>query len=253
MNRDTMMKVQQRVEGRVALAEPLVNRAGYTAEAYTRGVLDAFVRDTDLFECSLASIERAVINAIGHGLVPDGREGVLVKYRDTCNFQPMIEGRIKRAYNAMPGLALRVVAVYEADEFEYVDGLQPSIYHVPARGQHTPEALAAVYAVGTSPGAEPAFEVMYVEDVERIRARSNARGGPWQSDYVAMAKKTVLGQLLKRMPASAARATTMTTATASQRLVNMDTGEVIGEVEPDEAPLPGAGVDAPAEQVTHTF
>ena len=49
---------------------------------------------------------------------------------------------------------------------------------------------------------EPDFEVMDRATLDRYRGYSRARSGPWDTHYVEMAEKTVLKQLLKRLPKS---------------------------------------------------
>ena len=60
--------------------------------------------------------------------------------------------------------------------------------------------MIAAYAVAHIPGAsEPEFEVFDRATIDRYRGYSRG-GNIWQSHFVEMAKKAVLGQLLKRLP-----------------------------------------------------
>jgi hypothetical protein len=66
-----------------------------------------------------------------------------------------------------------------------------------------PDELVAAYAVARLKNAEPVFEVMHKDDIEKIRRRSKAAdSGPWVTDYDEMAKKTVLRRLCKYLPLS---------------------------------------------------
>ena len=60
--------------------------------------------------------------------------------------------------------------------------------------------VIAAYAVAHLPGAlQPEFEVFDRATIDRYRGYSRG-GNIWQSHFVEMAKKAVLGQLLKRLP-----------------------------------------------------
>ena len=51
------------------------------------------------------------------------------------------------------------------------------------------------------PGSTDAeFEVFQRGDIDRFRSYSRSKGGPWETHYGEMAKKAVLGQVLKRLP-----------------------------------------------------
>jgi len=94
-----------------------------------------------------------------------------------------------------------VQAVYENDTFDFCLGDEEHITHKPAlanRGK-----LIAVYSIVTMKDGEKSREVMSVEDVNQIRARSRSgNSGPWQTDFAEMAKKTVVRRHSKRLPLS---------------------------------------------------
>src|SRR5690606_21449268 len=89
----------------------------------------------------------------------------------------------------------------EGDEFVYEYGLRPQLVHRPdPTGQGE---MTHVYAIAWLRDADPIFEVMTREEVERIRKRSKAAdNGPWVTDYEAMARKTVVKRLCKYLPLS---------------------------------------------------
>ena len=64
--------------------------------------------------------------------------------------------------------------------------------------------VVATYADsdGGRASIDPDFEVMDRATIDRYRGYSRARSGPWDTHYVEMAEKTVLKQLLKRLPKS---------------------------------------------------
>ena len=200
-----MAAAADQLKNRVELSEALLERMGVSVEAFTRVLLNALLANPKLVECSRASLERAVVVCIDAGLLPDGRQAAIVPYGKEATVLPMIEGRLMLARRATPGLALRVRAVFKADEWEYREGLVPTLEHEPdLNGSRTADDLIASYAVAVIPGSQaPEFEVHSRADTDRYRAKSRAgdrAGAPWNTEYIEMAKKTVLGQLLKRLP-----------------------------------------------------
>ena len=96
--------------------------------------------------------------------------------------------------------------VYEEDEFTIVYGLHPDIQHKPRfNGPHfgNPDKLTGVYAVANLKDGAVQWDYMTRKEIDGIRARSKASSsGPWVTDYVAMAKKTVIKRLCKMIPKS---------------------------------------------------
>ena len=141
------------------------------------------------------------------GLLPDGHEAAIVPFNNRsagtkeATLIPMIEGRLKLARRATAGLSLRVRVVYACDAWEYEDGLSPVLKHTPKDGDKRDESIVAAYAVANLPASiDPEFEVFSKADIDRFRGYSRGQGGPWKTHYPEMAKKAVLGQLLKRLP-----------------------------------------------------
>lgn len=86
--------------------------------------------------------------------------------------------------------------VWSHDDFAYERGMEPKLSHVPKLGDRG-EPVAA-YCVFTLPGGEKDFVVMTWQEVLDIRNRSKAKdSGPWVTDLLEMAKKTVIKRALK--------------------------------------------------------
>ena len=195
------LEIKARVERRSNLEAAVLERAGYSPEVFTRVMLNAVVMNPDIGDCNVQSLEWAMMQCIELGLMPDGRQAAIVPFKGNATLIPMIEGRIGMARRATPGLALRVRVVYRADDWEYSEGLVPVLSHTPQEGGRAEADLVAAYAIAVMPQASaPEFEVMTRPDIDRYRAFSSAKRGPWTTHFAEMAKKTVLGQLLKRLP-----------------------------------------------------
>jgi recombination protein RecT len=102
--------------------------------------------------------------------------------------------------------SLYAVEVYHGETFEVSMGLEQNIIHkrdFTGSVDMRPENVIAVYAVAKLKGGMVQFDVMTRVQVEAIRSRSKAKdSGPWVSDWVEMAKKTVLRRLFKMLPVS---------------------------------------------------
>ena len=97
------MDVKERIEYSVSLNAALLERSGYSEEAYCRVVLNAMVATPAIAECDVASLQQALLDAMNAGLVPDGKESAIVPFKGKAQLIIMIEGRMKLAHQAIEG------------------------------------------------------------------------------------------------------------------------------------------------------
>ena len=194
---------KQVVTTRVDLSSDMLKSIGVPPEMYQRLALDMLVRWPHLAACDLHSLDVALLTCAELGLVPDGEEAAIYPFKGKAKLVPMIAGRIRIARQATPGLSLRSRPVYEGEKWVHREGADPCLVHEPSADvSRTVDHLVAVYAIAFAPDAAvPEWEVLYRVDIDRYRARSQSPDkGPWKTDYVEMAEKTALGQVLKRLP-----------------------------------------------------
>src|SRR5690606_17095778 len=97
--------------------------------------------------------------------------------------------------------SLAVREVCENDEFQFEYGLNETLKHVPATSNRGP--AIGYYLVAHYKDGGHYMHWMSREDIEKVRQRSKAaNSGPWQTDYDAMARKTVVRQAARWMPLS---------------------------------------------------
>ena len=175
--------------------------AHVSVEKFVRVTLTAVQTNPQLINADRRTLFAAATKAAQMGLLPDGREGAIVTFKDQAQWMPMVAGIMKLVRNSGEISTWSVQAVYENDQFDFMLGDDEHITHKPAlsnRGK-----LIAVYSIVTMKDGEKSREVMSVEDVEAIRKRSrSANAGPWVTDYAEMAKKTVVRRHSKRLPLS---------------------------------------------------
>jgi recombination protein RecT len=171
----------------------------------SRIALTAFRRTPKLGECDPRSVFAAVIQASQLGLEPDtlGRS-YLIPYGRECQFVPGWKGLVDLT-NRSGNATVWTGAVFEGDEFEWALGDRPYVNHKPGI-EFDVDKLIYVYAVGRVKNAEwPVIEVWPVERVKKHRDRYNKVGKRHYShdNFEMYARKVVLLQVLKYMPASA--------------------------------------------------
>lgn len=178
-------------------------------------------------------------NGLGHAyLLPYGSETqLIVGYR----------GMIELARRSGQIESLYAVEVYNGEKFTVSMGLTQDIIHerdFSGMVDMRPENVIAVYAVAKLKGGMVQFDVMTRVQVEAIRSRSKSKNnGPWVTDWVEMAKKTVLRRLFKMLPVSVEVQTkTESRAISLETIANDDAGIVIDnsgviDVQPYEAPV----------------
>ncbi|HUW09401.1 MAG TPA: recombinase RecT [Anaerolineae bacterium] len=192
----------------VNLEDALPNKS-VTADRFARIVLTTLQRTPKVAECNPKSIMACVMESASLGLVPDGLTGqaYLIPYKDTCTLIIGYRGLLQLARNSGQISAIYVYPVFGSDKWKFYQGLNPNIVHEPDLNQpdrENAENLRYVYAVAVFKDGSKVFDVMSRNEVDRIRSRSRAGGsGPWVTDYVEMAKKTVLRRLSKMLPLSA--------------------------------------------------
>lgn len=175
-------------------------------ERFQRIVINSALRTPALLDCTPQSMILAVQEAATRGLEPDGVMGFLIPYGKVAQFLPHWRGlvHVVRCEGDITKFVVR--AVFEGDEFDYEYGLNERCAHRPLVDLDDPEKpprLTHVYAIAWSKNGDVQFDVMYRHDIERIRARSKSgNNGPWVTDYVEMAKKTVVKRLCKVLPIS---------------------------------------------------
>ena len=184
-------------EGEIAKALPAV----MTPERFVRIALSAVSATPKLMECTQESLLGALLNSAQLGLEPNTPLGqaYLIPYGNQCQFQIGYKGLLDLAYRTGEYQFIRAEAVHEGDEFSYSLGLDAELMHKPVlkdRGD-----VYAYYAVYKLNNGGYNFVVMSKEDVDAHRRKySKARKSPWDDNFDAMAKKTVLKQLLKYAP-----------------------------------------------------
>ena len=223
-----------RMQSQFARALPAV----ITPERFTRIVLTAIRGNKTLSQCDQASFLAAAMQSAQLGLEPNTPLGqaYLIPYKNNkkqcieCQFQIGYKGLIDLAYRSGEVSIIQAQTVYERDEFIYELGLEAKLIHKPCMKGDRGEAIA-YYAIFKMKNGGENFAVMSKDDVKKFaKEKSKAYDdGPWKTDFDAMAKKTVLKQVLKYAPIHSESFATAMQNDERYLVVDKDTGEVMAD------------------------
>lgn len=153
-----------------------------------------------LVNCTPDSVFLAITRIQEWGL-KIGHTAHLVPFSRVCT--PIIDykGEIQLATDARVITHAKALCVYEGEEFEYEEGLNPVCRHVPSRHAKERGVLVGAYAILTLPTREKIPHYMPLGDIDVIRKRFSKQWKdgdcpPWY------AQKTTLRQGLKTVPKS---------------------------------------------------
>ncbi len=175
-------------------------------ERLTKLVLGSVSRTPALAKCSPESVFRSLMQAAELGLEPGSATGeaYLVPFGTECTLIPGYRGLISLAFRSGQVKSVTAKCVMAGDLFEYEEGLNPILRHVPSlEVEQDKEGMTHAYCVIQLTSGGVIYDVMTKKAIDKIRARSKASSsGPWVTDYLEMAKKTVVRRTLKYAPMS---------------------------------------------------
>ena len=208
-------KMLEQHKTQIALALP----KHLSADRMARIALTCFRMNTALGKCDPASVFAAVIQAAQLGLEPglNGR-AYLIPYGNVCQFVPGWKGLLELV-NRTGRATAWTGAIYEGQRFEYEQGDRPRLVITDISNEDDPNKIAYVYAVGRVKGAEePVIELWSMDRVKRHRDKYNKVGKRHYSfeNLEMYARKVVLLQVLKYLPATPELETAMVLNNAAE-------------------------------------
>lgn len=174
-----------------------------TAERLIRVAVTSLRKTPALMKCDVKSLISCIFQAAQLGIEVDSGlgHGYLVPFGQECTLIVGYKGFIDLARRSGQVSTIKAVVVRKGDHFWHEEGLHPKLEHRPKPGNQG--EVEHVYAVCLLRDGSSQFEVMHVDDIERIRKGSRAgKSGPWVQHWEEMAKKTVIRRLFKMLPCS---------------------------------------------------
>lgn len=175
------------------------------SERFQRVALTAFSGNAKLQKADPVSFIAAMMQSAQLGLEPNTPLGqaYLIPYGNQIQFQIGYKGLIDLAMRSGQYKSIYAHEVREKDEFSIAYGLDETIKHIPYldgdRGKVT--GYYAVYKL-TNGGCGFFYMTRAEVDAHGRKFSKTFNNGPWKTDFDAMAKKTVLKQVLKYAPMS---------------------------------------------------
>ena len=182
----------------------------------------AISRTPRLRECTPLSLLQGCLDAALCGCVSiggPGARGYLIPYKNgrlskdarcevyEAQFQSSYLGLCDMARRSKEIAFIDAFPVFRGDRFEYSQGFESKLVHVPdpdPKADRSKAALTHTYAIARyRQHPLPQFRVLTIAEIEEHRARSRAANdGPWVTDYIAMGLKTACRVLAKWLPQS---------------------------------------------------
>ena len=141
----------------------------------------------------------------GSTLNPVLKQGYLVPFKGKIMFMPSYMGLVDILLNN--GLVRKIEAhpVFSGDEFEIKHGTGGGLFHKPNPwGKRDKENLKGVYYYMVLSDGTEMYDTMSKDEIDEIMRRSPSVGkgktSPWDTDYLEMAKKTVVRRAWKMAP-----------------------------------------------------
>ena len=176
---------------------------GIKPDVFANGAYNALMTNPALADCFPDQFFKALRHSIRDGIVPDGREGVIVPIamknpengkwfagKPGCAYYPMREG-LARAFVSATKCRLKFGAVRENDQHKLTLGLEPKLEHEPALGQDRGDLLFA-WCWHRMPDGDEDMSIMEKDEVDMAMSKSRAKDGPWKDWYERMAIKSVI-------------------------------------------------------------
>jgi recombination protein RecT len=173
------------------------------AQRFVRVVITGIQNNPELLECDRRSLFNASMRAATDGGVPDGREGALVVFKTKrgkeVGWLPMIALYRKKVFQSGEVITWETGVVHERDYWEFERGDIPRIVHREVRGDRGP--VIAAYSIATFKTGEKSREWVWIEDIEKIRAKARAQN-IWDEWFDEMCRKTAARRHFKMLPTS---------------------------------------------------
>jgi recombination protein RecT len=181
-------------------------KGGLTTERYVSACLTALAVTPKLMQCTPSSVLKAFMESARFGLEPNSPlgEAHLVPYGNKVEFLIAYRGMMKLAWNTGMIKSLDFDKVCSLDKFVYKKGREVMFEHTPnLLGDRGKEI--AYYALAELNNGGFALHIMTKEEIvkhgKHYSRSYSSKSSPWQTDFDAMAYKTVIRQLCdKKLP-----------------------------------------------------
>jgi recombinational DNA repair protein RecT len=171
-------------------------------EVFKNAAIIAVKRDPGLLNVNRRSLHQAVTAAARDGMMPDGKEGVIIADKNGARWQPMAYG-IRKRCRELDNIVIDCQVVYKNDHFLWSQGDDARLEHHPAPLDTAPGLMIGAYAIFRKGSEILHREVMRKDEIEAVRSVSKQPNGLMWSKFTSEAwKKTVLRRGIKTVVVS---------------------------------------------------
>lgn len=199
----------------------LIGDTGIKPEKFIEQVYTSIRKTPALLKCDRASLFGAILTSAELGLVPNSPFGFsyIIPYGEQASFQIGYQGIIQLMYR-VPGVKnVSAEVVYSKDDFDYeifpIKKINKHKPYIPKDAKDSRGDIIATYAVVLMDGLkEPLFEIIFKEDLDKIKKLSkaaNSGSSPYNNGTDIMnwmLKKAPIKQIFKTMRKETAPAST---------------------------------------------
>jgi recombination protein RecT len=176
----------------------------WDVDRFTRIAITAIKNNPTLQRCDPYSVIGSLMLSAQLGLEPNSplHEASLIPYKGKAQFQIEYRGLLKLVWNSGLVTFIDYDKICKNDEYTYEKGFNPIFIHKPKFDGNRGEAIA-YYAYAELKGGGKVLHIMSKDEVEEHAKKFSKTfsNGPWQTDFDAMAIKTVIKQLAdKKLP-----------------------------------------------------
>jgi recombination protein RecT len=175
----------------------------YDVNRFISASLMAIQMNPKLQQCSAKSVLKAIGECARYGLEPNSplSEAALVPYGSNVEFLIEYRGLLKLAWNSGLIKCIEYDKICENDTYEYTKGFNSKFEHKPLLVGERGETIA-YYAYAEIVGGGHAMVLMSTDEIKahgkQFSKSFSYKSSPWQTDFDAMAVKTVIRQLLDK-------------------------------------------------------
>ena len=190
-----LQSVAERGKSIVLMQHAQISQWGIDPGVFADSLVNAVMANPAIANCEPDTVFKAVRKAVNDGIVPNGRDGVLIPKRNgDCTYLPMKEG-LARAFTQSTGGKLFSGYIQENDEILELDlGTDPVIRVRPALLE--PGEVIAAWAMIEMPDGTRYARLLNKQQLTKARNASAAKDGPWSVWYERMAEKSAAKSVL---------------------------------------------------------
>jgi recombination protein RecT len=202
MNSLTTVEAGGLIDSFKADLAPLLAESGQSFDRLKSVFMIAVQQNPDILKCTQDSIRREMGKCAADGLVPDNKEAAMIPYKGILQYQPMVQGIIKRVKELGGVFQIACNLVFEKDEFIVNEADPDSLVHRADRFSKDRGEVVGGYAIFRDDQKRVMhLEIMTLEDFENVRRASKSPDSPaWKNWKQEMYRKAVLRRGGKYIP-----------------------------------------------------